>query len=104
MKDLGDIHYFPGIEMTCTLEGILISQQQYVLSMLFKFGMSDCKSVLTPLEKNVKLCHDSSKACDPKRFQQILKSLIYFPITRLDLSYPVGMIRQFMARPTMEHL
>ena len=32
MKDLGDLHYFLGIEVIRTPEGILISQQHYVRS------------------------------------------------------------------------
>ena len=55
MKDLGYTHYFLGIEVIRTPEGILINQRHYVLSMLFKFGMTKCKSVSTPLDKNVKL-------------------------------------------------
>ena len=31
MKDLGDFHYFLGIEVIRTLEGILISQRHYVV-------------------------------------------------------------------------
>ena len=54
MKDLGDLHYFLRIEVIRTPEGILISQRHYVLSMLFKFGMADCKSVSTPLDRTVK--------------------------------------------------
>ena len=104
MKDLGDLHYFLGIEVICTPEGILISQRHYVLSMLFKFGMADCKSVSTHLDRTVKLHPDSGKVCDPMRFRQIVGSLIYLTITRPDLSYPVGVISQFMARPTEEHL
>ena len=42
MKDLGDLHYFLGIEVICTPEGILIGQRHYALSMLFKFGMTAC--------------------------------------------------------------
>ena len=57
MKDLGDLHYFLGIE------GILISQWHYLLSMLFKFGMADCKSVSIPLDRTVKLRPDSGKVC-----------------------------------------
>ena len=40
MKDLGDLHYFLGIKVTP--DGILLSQQHYVLNMLFKFDMTDC--------------------------------------------------------------
>ena len=80
-----------------TPEGILISQRHYVLSMLFKFGMADCKSVSTPLNRIVKLRPDSGKVCDSMRFRQIVGSLIYLTITRPDLSYPVGVISQFIA-------
>ena len=72
MKDLGDLHYFLGIEVIRTLEGILISQHHYVLSMLFKFGMADCKPISTPLDRTVKLRPNSGKVCDPTRFQQIV--------------------------------
>ena len=54
LKDLGDLHYFLGIEVICTLEGLQTNQRHYVLSMIFKFGMTDCKSITTPLHRNVK--------------------------------------------------
>ena len=66
--------------------------------------MADCKSISTPLDRTVKLRPDSGKVCDPTRFRQIVGSLIYLTITRPDLNYPVGVISQFMARPTEEHL
>ena len=66
--------------------------------------MTDCKSISTPLDRTVKLRPDSGKICNPTRFRQIVGSLIYLTITRPDLSYPVGVISQFMARPTEEHL
>ena len=68
MKDLGFVHYILGIEVIRNPEDILISQRHYVLSMLFKFGMADCKSVSTPLDRTVKLRPDSGKVCEPKRF------------------------------------
>ena len=80
MKDLGDLHYFLGIEVIRTPKGILISQRHYVLSMLFKFGIPP-------------------KVCDPTRFRQIVGSLIYLTITRPDISYPVGVISQLMSDP-----
>jgi hypothetical protein len=74
------------------------------LSMLFKFGMADCESISTPLDRTIKHRLDSGKVCDPTRFRQIVGNLIYLTITRPDLSYPVGVISQYMARPTEEHL
>ena len=101
MKDLGDLHYFLGIEVIRSPEGILINKWYYVMSMLFKFRMTTCKSLSTPRDRNVKLRPDSGMACDPKRFRQIVESLIYLTLTRSDLSYPVIMINQFMAQPTV---
>ena len=71
MKDLRDLHYFLGIIVIRTPEGILISQRHYMLSMLFKFEMANHKSISTPLDRTVKLRPDSGKVCDPKRFRQI---------------------------------
>ena len=68
MKYMGDLHYFLGIEVIRTPEGILISQRHYVLSILFKFRMVDCKSISTPLDRTVKLRPDSGKVCRPTRF------------------------------------
>ena len=55
MKDLGSLHYILRIEVIWTPIGISISQRHYVLNMVFKFEMADCKSVSTPLYKNVKI-------------------------------------------------
>ena len=104
MKDLGSLHYFLWIEVIYTLEGILISQQNYVLCMLFNFGMMECKSITTPLDQNLKLRHNLGAACDATQFRQIVGSLIYLTITRPDLSYSVGMISYFMQRLTLEHI
>jgi hypothetical protein len=104
MKDLGDLHFFLGIEVIRTPEGILMSQRHYALSMLFKFGMAECKTISTPLDRTDKFRPDSGRVCDPTRFRQVVGSLIYLTITRPDLSYPLGVISQYMARPTEEHL
>ena len=85
MKDLGDLHYFLGIEVIRTPEGILISQSHYVLNMLFKFGMDDYKSVSTPPDRTVKLRLESGKVCDPTIFQQIVGLSLFIRKGRLGL-------------------
>ena len=66
--------------------------------------MADYKFVSIPLDRTVKLYPDAGKVCDPKRFRQIVGSLIYLTITQPNLNYLVGLISQYMARPTEEHL
>ena len=77
MKDLGDLHYFLGIEVIHIPNSILLTQRHYVLNMLYKFEMTDCRSISTPLDKNLKLHRVSRAPCDKKSFWQIVGSLIY---------------------------
>ena len=50
MKDWHELHYFLGIEVIRTPVGILISQQHYVHNLLYKFGLTECKPLSTPLD------------------------------------------------------
>ena len=62
--------------------------------------MAECKSVATPLDRNLKLDADSGTgACEPTQYRELIGSLIYLTITRPDLSYPVGLLSQFMQTP-----
>ena len=45
-----ELHYFLGIEVIRTPVAIMISQRHYILNLLYKFSMAECKSVATPLD------------------------------------------------------
>ena len=53
MNDMKELHYFLGIEVIETRDGILISQWHYILNLLFR--MTKCKPVTTPLDRNLKV-------------------------------------------------
>jgi hypothetical protein len=55
LKDLGDLHYFLGIEITKVKDGILLTQQKYATELLQRVGMISCKPVSTPLSISEKL-------------------------------------------------
>ena len=92
MKDSGELRYFLGIEVIRTPKGIWLSQRQYALDMLSKYGMADCKPIAMPLDVNAKLSAQVGDVLeDVPMYRKIVGSLIYLTITRPDLSYTVGL-------------
>jgi hypothetical protein len=55
LKDLGDLNYFLGIEVTKTRDGIVLTQEKYASDLLKKVRMSECKPVAAPLSTSEKL-------------------------------------------------
>ena len=105
MKDLGELRYFLGIEIIRTQEGIWLSQRQYALDMLSKYGMADCKPIAIPLDQNLRLRADVGQVLeDVTMYRKIVGSLLYLTISRPDLSYAVGLESQFMQTPKKPHL
>ena len=58
MKDLGLMHYFLGMEVWKSLEGIFINQGKYVVEILKIFDMLDCKVMATPMDTNLNIFPD----------------------------------------------
>jgi hypothetical protein len=54
LKDLGDLHFFLGIEEKKLNDGLLLTQEKYDIDLLTKFGMKNCTSFPRhcPLLKN----------------------------------------------------
>jgi hypothetical protein len=55
LKDLGPLHYFLGIQVTCTADGLYLSQEKYATDLLRRARMIDCKPTVTPLSATKKL-------------------------------------------------
>jgi hypothetical protein len=61
MKDLGALHHFLGMQVERRCDGFLLSQRQYMVDILSRAGMSECKPCSTPVDTNLKVvagsCH-----------------------------------------------
>jgi hypothetical protein len=67
--------------------------------------MTGCKPISIPFEHNVKLsANEGDLVEDTTTYKRIVGSLIYMTITRLDLSYAIGVVSQFMQTPPKPHL
>jgi hypothetical protein len=53
MKDIGLMHYFLGLEVWQQPGEIFLEQGKYAVEILRRFGMMDCKSMITPMTTNL---------------------------------------------------
>uniref|UniRef100_A0A2N9I3U8 Integrase catalytic domain-containing protein n=1 Tax=Fagus sylvatica TaxID=28930 RepID=A0A2N9I3U8_FAGSY len=85
-------------------DGYYLSQAKYASDLLSKAGLTDSKTVSTPLELNVKLnTTDGEPLSDATLYRQLVGSLIYLTVTRPDLAYAVHLVSQFMSAPRSTH-
>jgi len=75
MKDLGDIKYILGIQVSRDSNGIYLSQSTFVTRVLEKFNMSECKPNGTPAIAPTK--DDSELFTDSTLYMQAVGSLNY---------------------------
>lgn len=105
MFDLGKMHYFLGLEVVQSDDGIFVSQKKYVREILDRFKMQNCNLATTPVEFGLKLCKvGSEKKVDNIFYKQIVGSLMYLTTIRPDIMYVVSLISRYMESPTEIHL
>ncbi|XP_026430327.1 uncharacterized protein LOC113326873 [Papaver somniferum] len=107
MNDLGDLHYFLGVEATrnYSTNQILLSQKKYTMDLLTKADMVDCKPCSTPVLKGPRCSIlDGELLEDPLFYRSLVGGLQYVTMTRPDIAFAVSYVSQFMHQPTTVHL
>lgn len=67
--------------------------------------MLGCRPCDTPIDPNCKLEEDEGeRLIDVGRYQRLVGKLISLLLPKLDISYAVGLVSQFMHGPTTVHL
>ena len=104
MKDLSDLNYFLGLEITKSELGVYVCQRKYTLDLLKEMNMLNAKLLQLPLGSHLKLSvYTGRKTKDSKTYRRLIGRLIYLTITRLDVAFVVQVLSQFMHEPTEEH-
>jgi len=107
LKDLAPAHFFLGMKIIRKAQErkITLCQDQYIESVLERFGLLDCYTVSTPIEPGIQLISQQPTIKDSTLYRSMLGSVMYLMLcTRPDLAYAVGALRKFSSNPRQQHM
>ncbi|KAH9671238.1 Integrase catalytic domain-containing protein [Citrus sinensis] len=113
MKHLGQAKKILGMEIRRNNERgtMFLTQRKYLERVLASFGMTDCKSVKTPLAAHFKLsslqCPKSNQEKDEMSvvpYANAVRCMMYaMVLTRPDISHALSVVSRYMASPGQDH-
>jgi hypothetical protein len=90
MEDLGPLHHFLGISVTCTTTTLHLWQRQYILVVLSHAVMTDCNPSPTPIDTKAKLPSSvGPHVADPFSYRTLVGAIQHITLTRPEISYVV---------------
>ncbi|XP_054827527.1 uncharacterized protein LOC129324337 [Eublepharis macularius] len=101
IKHLGPVNNYLGVEVTQTPEGYYeLCQQNKIAKLLQEYGLSEAKSVATPMVTGYIKKPNDELWEDVQRYQSLIGSLLYLSCwSRPDISYAVHLLCQRGACP-----
>lgn len=89
IKDLGKSHLFLFIKLIPNFTKYVLSQSKYMISLLKKANMDNCKLVMSQCSTST-LIPKLNENIDPRFYQSIVGGLQYLTITRPTISFVVN--------------
>ena len=102
IKDLRSLYYFLGIEVKSFPGRVFLSQHKYTHDILHKTKMLESAPFATPMV--VKDISSNSAPVSAIIFRNMVGALQYLTFTRLDITFAVNKVSQFLGSPTFSRL
>jgi len=100
IKDPGPIKYFLGLEVSRSLDGLVLNQRKYCLDLISETRMLGFKPAPTPSDPSIKLHADEGALLpDHSSFRCLIGQLIYLANIKPDISFVVQQLSQFVSSP-----
>lgn len=103
IKDLGPLNFFLGIESHHNFDCFFLFQSQYIMIFYIEQVCTMQSLCLHQCPLQTLSLSNSEAFLDPTFYRNIVGALQYVLLTRLDLSYVVNWVRQYMHCPTVHH-
>ena len=111
MKDLGYCKFILGIELIEYENSITLTQKRYIMDILKRFNMEECKPVSTPLNLSIKLTKEDCPTTQNEKndmkdipYRQAVGSLMHLMVSsRPDISFAVNVVARYMENPGKQH-
>ena len=112
IKDFGLVQRCLGHEIFQSNGKITLSQRDYTIELLRRFGMDECKPALTPSEVNAKVAKNEETVSNRGRYfnqgsrpyRELIGALMYLSVgTRPDIANTVAKLAQFSVCPLDMH-
>jgi hypothetical protein len=104
MSLLGELSFFLGLQIRQSNQGFFISQTKYIREMLKRFGMEDCKPVISHANQLKLSKDDDLKSTDQRQYRSMIDSLLYVTASKPDVMQAVGQVARFQATPKESHV
>ncbi|PHU29232.1 Polygalacturonate 4-alpha-galacturonosyltransferase [Capsicum chinense] len=97
LKDLGQLHYFLGMEVLNTEGGVIISQRKFTMDLIKEYNCFDYSSMSSPLDSTIKLkAKEGDPLPDPTYYRKLIGKLNFLTNTRLDIAFSVLQLSQYI--------
>ncbi|XP_058725624.1 secreted RxLR effector protein 161-like [Vicia villosa] len=102
---VGELTYFLRLQVKQMDDSIFISQSEYVKNIIKKFGMKNASHNRTPAPTHVKLSNDEKSIfVDQSLYRSMIGSLLYLIVSRLDITFVVGVCARYQVEPKTSHI